>query len=80
MVNANENPCRVLVYKQPTTNDGKVAYVMLSKTFILDEEPCFQWKLVGINYHETDAWHVVYIARGVGFDGCIDVVVPRRWN
>lgn len=77
-VKVSEN--KFLICQQPTTKDGRVAYMMLSKTFILNDKHCLQWKIEGVNYYETNALHIVYVAQGIGFDGRIEVAVPREWD
>ena len=74
------NPDKVLVCERPTTRNGEVSYITISKTFVLDGQPCFWWKVVGVNYRETDAEYIVYIAERIGLGTKIEVVLPRKWD
>ena len=79
-VTVSENPYKIFIYEQPTAEDERLSYMSLSKVFILNDEFCFRWKTIGVDYGETDGNYVVYTAQGMGFDTSIKVMVPRRWG
>jgi hypothetical protein len=76
----DENPYKIFVYMQPTAGDGKASYMSLSKIFILNDEPCFRWKIIGMDYCKTDEHYIVGTAQGIGFDTIIKVVIPCEWG
>jgi hypothetical protein len=76
----DENPYKIFVYMQPTAGDGKASCMSLSKVFILNDEPCFRWRIIGMACSKADGRYFVCTAQGVGFDRSITVVVPCEWG
>lgn len=73
------DPYTIFVYQPPTTGNGTISSMSLSTTFLINDEPCFPWKVTGVDYKETDAQFMVYVAQGIWFDGYVKVKIPRVW-
>jgi hypothetical protein len=76
----DERCLKILIYKQPTMGNGRDSQVSLSEMFVLNDEHHYTWTITGIDYSQTDAHYVTYIACGTNCHGNVSVVVPRKWS